>query len=441
MKQERILSRAQPNEEEEESPKEKVDPAAYHQLLALMESHSALAFASPTFSATVQAVKGALFERNYSKAFGSEDYLRAYVARWVPGRAMAYRDILGEYTETLWQVKRGEEKVVSKPLVIESEGIEEGSDEDEEDSVDEEETSAVDPLAGQTAALSLGSDSHVATREINILSLGGGPCSELFAIASLMLTSGTPAKVNLQLIDSAAFGPIVDTAREAVQELWGVGENRLEVDYLQQDLLSDVNSNAMRVESADLITLLYTTHELLIASRTATLKMLASVTQRSKPGTLLVMVESAGSFSAMPVGSSTTGEAKQFPLEFLLDLVLAGGRGAKGDWEIVDKEESRWFRIPEGVGRGYPVRLENMRRVFFSPWPHNPSTFASLSSDTDDLPCSPLVPQINAQSVPQTRTILQTGLDETCTISCPVKSKSHPSSATLPTSSSVIEFP
>lgn len=54
-------------------------------------------------------------------------------------------------------------------------------------------------------------------------------------------------------------------------------------------------------------------------------------------------------------------------------------------------------------------------------------TFPRLSSDTDDLPFSPLVPQIDAQSVPQTRTLLQTGLDETCTISYPFKS--HPSSA------------
>jgi 25S rRNA (uracil2843-N3)-methyltransferase len=366
VKQERVLSR--PTAAEEDAPLvEKLDPAPYQQLVDLLQSHSAETFAAPTFSATVQAVKGALYERDYPKAFGSEEYLRAYVARWVPGRAMAYRDILGDYCEQLWQVKRGEEKVISVPAVVESEDSDEEGDSDEESSEEDEvaaPATSVDALAEQAGSLSLGSDAHVASRSINVLSLGAGPCSELFAVASLVLTSGTPAQVDLQCVDSAAFGPIVETAAASIRESWGVGENRLKVDYLQRDLLSDAGQEQMRVEQADLITLLYTTHELLVASRAATLKLLASLTQRAKPGTLLLMVESAGSFSAMPVGpSSSGGEAKQFPLEFLLDLVLAGGRGGKGDWEIVEKEESRWFRVPDGVGKGYPVRLENMRCV------------------------------------------------------------------------------
>lgn len=373
VKQERIFGR--PTQVEEESPLvEKLDPAPYQQLVDLLQSHSAETFAAPTFSATVQAVKGALYERDYPKAFGSEEYLRAYVARWVPGRAMAYRDILGDYCEQLWQVKRGEEKVISVPAVVESkesdeDGVSDYDDEDESHSEDEKAAGGDDAdaaLAEQAAALSLGSNAHVATRTINVLSLGAGPCSELFALASVVLTSGTPAQVDLQCVDSAAFDPIIETAAESIRTAWGVGENRLKVDYLRRDLLADAGQELMRVEQADLITLLYTTHELLIASRTATLKLLASLTQRAKPGTLLLMVESAGSFSAMPVGPSAAaagGEPKQFPLEFLLDLVLAGGRGGKGDWEIVEKEESRWFRVPEGVGKGYPVRLENMRCV------------------------------------------------------------------------------
>lgn len=126
--------------------------------------------------------------------------------------------------------------------------------------------------------------------------------------------------------------------------------------------------------------MLFTTAELLTASRPQTLAFLSSLTLQTKPGTLLLIVESAGSFSALAVGKEKT-----FPLEFLLDFVLcvpglcafrvcqlltlmstfsAGGKGGDdGGWEIVRKEESRWYRLPEGVNKAYPLRLENMRCV------------------------------------------------------------------------------
>jgi 25S rRNA (uracil2843-N3)-methyltransferase len=41
-------------------------------------------------------VKAALYDKNYAKAFGSEEYRFAYALRWVPSRAVIYRRIFKE---------------------------------------------------------------------------------------------------------------------------------------------------------------------------------------------------------------------------------------------------------------------------------------------------------------------------------------------------------
>lgn len=261
-------------------------------------------------------------------------------------------------------------------------------------------------------------DEPAPTRTITIICVGGGAGSEVLALASTVRSLGTPAKVVVQAVDSADWGQVLEEMVDVVADKWRLRSNRFQVEFIKRDVLANLpggkkergigreerereeeearkaieavslkersdassavsftpsttggetssvstSSNrqpTIQYASAQLITLLFTTAELLTASRPQTLSFLSHLTTSCAPGTLLLIVESAGSFSAMSVG------ATQFPLEFLLDLVLAGGKDGKtGGWEIVEKEESRWWRLPEGVAKGYPLRLENMRYVF-----------------------------------------------------------------------------
>lgn len=53
--------------------------------------------------------------------------------------------------------------------------------------------------------------------------------------------------------------------------------------------------------------------------------------------------------------------SKKFPVQFLVDMILVGKQGANdGDWEIVEQNESCWYRINQKEVE-YPMKLENMR--------------------------------------------------------------------------------
>lgn len=128
-----------------------------------------------------------------------------------------------------------------------------------------------------------------------------------------------------------------------------------------------------------LLTLLFTLNELYSASIGKTTGFLLNLTAATKKGTLLLVVDSPGSYSETAVGSGG-GEGKKYPMKWLLDHVMIGKqkkKAAEGEeeeeakveiveekedaaaWEKVVSDDSRWFRIPEGLK--YPIPLENMR--------------------------------------------------------------------------------
>lgn len=75
---------------------------------------------------------------------------------------------------------------------------------------------------------------------------------------------------------------------------------------------------------------------------------------------MLLIIDSPGSYST----SSVNGSEKKYPMHWLLSHTLM--ETAKGAWERVVSEESKWWRLPVGSGDGdgglrYPIGLENMR--------------------------------------------------------------------------------
>lgn len=68
---------------------------------------------SETFAARLQELKQALYNRDFGAAFGREDLLEAYAARWSPTRALCYARVLrdvGGYLEALVDDGLGEEE-------------------------------------------------------------------------------------------------------------------------------------------------------------------------------------------------------------------------------------------------------------------------------------------------------------------------------------------
>ena len=119
-----------------------------------------------------------------------------------------------------------------------------------------------------------------------------------------------------------------------------------------------------------LLTLLFTLNELYTASISKTTAFLLKLTMAAQRGTLLLVVDSPGSYSEAKVGG---GEGKKYPMKWLMDhALLDGGKGKKPEgegkggerkdevkWEKIVDDDSRWFRLPEALE--YPIPLENMR--------------------------------------------------------------------------------
>ncbi|PWY94786.1 hypothetical protein BO94DRAFT_531720 [Aspergillus sclerotioniger CBS 115572] len=92
---------------------------------------------------------------------------------------------------------------------------------------------------------------------------------------------------------------------------------------------------------------------------------LLRLTDMLRPGTVLLVVDSPGSYSTLKLGKSGEGEEvreRQYPMKFLLDHTLLSV--AEGKWERVLSQDSRWWRrdaarLRYEVGEG--AGLEDMR--------------------------------------------------------------------------------
>lgn len=178
--------------------------------------------------------------------------------------------------------------------------------------------------------------------------IGGGAGSEVLALASLVHEADERKLVRLTTIDMGEWNPIVDNMFSLVQDRWSLTADQFAVEALHQDVLDTFT--AVDFAQADLITLLFTTNELFAASKPKTLALLAHLSTTCQPGALLLVAESVGSYSEMTVGGKT------YPLTLIMDQTLAG---KTGQWKVVERDDGRWYRIPEETKLRYELPLEN----------------------------------------------------------------------------------
>lgn len=265
-------------------------------------------------SRRIQEVKAALFDRDYPTAFGSQEYLEAYVSRWTPSRALAYASLL--------------EQLVGEALF----------------------------------------KPHPDARPKQVLCIGGGAGGEIVGLGVLSLLGNNAQRQSQELhvtaIDVAEWGPVLNKITAYMGSNWverphdesiegafanlNLGPNSpYKVNFINHDVLT-LPEGYVDISKLDLITSMFTTNELFASSKTGTVAFLHSLSA-CQPGALLLIVESAGSYSEVTVGS------KVFPVHFLIHHILS----QNNNWELISSTDSQWFRLPEGLS--YPLQLENMR--------------------------------------------------------------------------------
>ena len=361
---------------------EEILKLVHHALRGTLDSYE--------FSATVQKVKGLLYDKKWLEVFTDQTLLESYAGRWVPSRGCCYRELFAH----LGAVR----KLFVVEQAVSGETPDSDSDEERQDEEEEEESAQAGPSTGnaqpgdQRATGSDPSTDSPPASITNILSLGGGAASELLAVASLVRASqalGTktpspfvdrkgksPVKWNWTGVDIGAWDTVIGKFRSSLQSEWELEDDALGVDFIQADLLAPLAPPSPEGETStptfppidlgkvvtdlkpDLTTILFTLTELLTQSRPATISLLRSLTAHTPSGSLLLVADSASDISEFEMGSS----GRKWPIYMILDTILLGPPGStSAEWECVRKEDSRWYRLPAGVGANWPVKLENTR--------------------------------------------------------------------------------
>ncbi|KAG5793450.1 hypothetical protein H9Q69_007527 [Fusarium xylarioides] len=299
----------------------------------------------------LREIREALEQKDYSKAFGSEEFLEAYTIRWSPSRALVMGNVLAwicsEMSEAAW-VQQFLHNNGEKPSKIVCFGRG-GSD--------------------LLASVSLLKHSHE---------------SKLDELPRLETSDhNDSAMVDLNLIDRHDWSGIISklqhtlthppplskyaTAKAHASNISAISSHVINLTINNLDILESDSTTlqAMIGPNPALITLFFTLHEFYSISISKTTAFLLRLTDTAPKGSLLLVVDSPGADVVLP-GSSDKGEAKRYPLEWLLYQALLPPKSANSE----EEEQPAWAKLIEGghekeyklpTGLRFPGSLENTR--------------------------------------------------------------------------------
>ena len=369
-----------------------------------------------SFARALRDVKHALYERDFAAAFGREEYLRAYAARWSPTRALCYarvlRDVAG-YLGDLQQPRQQQQPPQQQQQ--QQNGVVSGEDGgDAGDARDTNTGTNTIPRGSSTNSNDDDDDDDEKRQqqqhapELRVLAIGGG-AAETAALGAYLSSSSNSSippslRAHLQLLDTGPWGAIIANLATRLATAPRLSKyasaalvappDRLRTAFLRRDVLG-LGTQELRgllvrgppQPAALLITLLFTLNELYTAGGVGpTTAFLRRLTAAAPAGALLLVVDSPGSYSEAAVGGRGADGGttkKKYPMQWLLDHTLLrqdrgrwGGSGQEGKgeedeggaddgsiltmvWEKLESADSVWFRLAEGLR--YPIQLENMR--------------------------------------------------------------------------------
>ncbi|KAF6818027.1 25S rRNA (uridine(2843)-N(3))-methyltransferase [Colletotrichum sojae] len=325
--------------------------ALQQRILATFGAAFAPVLNSDSLPSLLQEVKAALYARDFDAAFAraSPEALDAYAARWSPTRALAYAAVLAGVEEHLAEV-----------LVLVDREAGAGCEGDDDDGAAEKQE---DSLA-QTPA-----------KSIKMISIGGA-AAEIAALAAWLSTTEPAVSGSVTLLDSAPWSSVVTKLHDALTSPPPLSKyasaaarasntpllapSRLASTFSQSDVLSLDRAGLSATLGSDpvLVTLLFTLNELYTSAGVGkTTTFLHDLSAVAPAGTLLLVVDSPGSYSEAAVGKVS----KKYPMQWLLDhTLLKDEKPVEGClWDKVESHDSVWFRLAETLH--YPIALENMR--------------------------------------------------------------------------------
>ncbi|KAI8378530.1 hypothetical protein BD560DRAFT_389642 [Blakeslea trispora] len=256
-------------------------------ILSMIRKACMSTFAREDFFKILQGIKQSFVQRDYEGIFTDALNLEVYSAAYVPGRALCYYEIF------------------SRPQLL-----------------------------------------KFLMKRSRLYCIGSGSGSELAAIAAAM--TRVPAerqRVRLVMQDIGDYHTVLASFENTIREKWLLSEEQLKCTYEQNDVLDTTDPKIdKRLAEADLITFMFVINELFV-KKAAAMTLVQKMVKSMKKGAHLLVVESAGSFSHLKVGSKT------YMVYTLLDAIQ--------DLELVIGEDSRWYRHPEHLK--YPIDVQNMR--------------------------------------------------------------------------------
>ncbi|RGP79177.1 hypothetical protein FLONG3_2748 [Fusarium longipes] len=368
----KAASSSKQNSKKSNAPPEASSPALQSQeeqqrLLDIFSSAFSKTLTSDDFTGLLQEIKQALFNREFATAFGREDYLEAYAARWSPTRALCYATVLLSIKDHLDGILiRDKETAQEEPGPSQTQGEMTG---DENDSLERDAASGIESIKH----LKLDETSPSRHSSLHMLSVGGC-AAEHIAFASYIETTSTNGHLTLldsgpwaqvvSLLESSTINPpqiskYASAARQAANRPM-LEKDQLSLAFVQKDVLGlDIESLSAQCAGGKipiLFTMLFTLNELYTTAGIGkTTKFLKTLGQVLAPDSLVLVVDSPGSYSEAALGK----EKKKYPMQWLVDHTLLETDTPGYSWEKLQSDDSIWFRLPEDIS--YPIALENMR--------------------------------------------------------------------------------
>ncbi|KAJ5771360.1 uncharacterized protein N7511_003411 [Penicillium nucicola] len=321
----------------------------------------------------IQTIKGLLYQRDFDSAFteAGEDLLRAYALRWSASRSLGYAGLL--------------------------KGVLSWMQEEEENTRGRSRTPS--NKATRVVCIGGGAGAEIVALAAAWRDLGHGEQSLEDSVAAVSLEDAennepkTETKIpagpslSVEAVDIADWSKIVDRLTRTINSAevpfpqttrfrspllppngdnFSVSFRRSDVLTLPEEDLKEVLMGAASPPSFSsiLVPIMFTLNELFSTSMPKTTGFLLRMTEILPAGAILLVVDSPGSYSTLKLGKGPDGEPQErnYPMKFLLDHTLLSV--AKGKWERVYTEESRWWRrddkrLKYEVGEG--AGLEDMR--------------------------------------------------------------------------------
>ncbi|KAF5627139.1 hypothetical protein F52700_8622 [Fusarium sp. NRRL 52700] len=301
----------------------------------------------------LREVREALEQKDYCKAFGSEEFLEAYTIRWSPSKALTIGNVLAwmcsEMSEAAWvqQYLHNDGQNPSKIVCI-GRG---GSD--------------------LLACVALLKHSHESKFDepprLESSNHDESPMVDLNLI-DRHDWSGIVTKLQHTLTHPPPLSKYA-TAKAHASNTSAIPSHAINLAVNNLNILES-DSTTLRAKIGPkpaLITLFFTLHEFYSISISKSTAFLLRLTETAPKGSLLLIVDSLGADIVLP-GSIDKGQEKKYPLEWLLYQALLPPKssGANSEEEkqpawtkLIDGGHEKEYKLPAGLR--FPGSLENTR--------------------------------------------------------------------------------